>query len=329
MTDLPPAPGDAKRAKRFVHPQALCESERVGDGTRVWAFVHVLPGALIGADCNICDHVFIENDVVIGDRVTVKCGVQLWDGLRVGDGVFIGPNATFTNDRLPRSKRYPATFARTTIGDGASIGANATVLPGVTIGPEAMVGAGAVVTRDVPARTTVAGNPARIIGYAVAGDILDGEAASVTGRAVDAAPGARLPLDVGGCMLSRLPSFSDMRGKLLPLEKDRGLPFAPARIFSVYDVQRDSVRGEHAHLACEQFLYVVRGSVSVVVDDGRRRAEIVLDQPTLGLHIPPAVWGVQYKFSPDAVLMVAASMPYDPDDYIHDYQAFLALARKR
>ncbi len=107
----------------FVHPQGLCESREVGEGTRVWAFAHILPGARIGRDCNICDHVFIENDVVLGDRVTVKCGVQLWDGLRVADDVFIGPNATFTNDPFPRSKRHRAPLA-TSIGPGASLGAN-------------------------------------------------------------------------------------------------------------------------------------------------------------------------------------------------------------
>ena len=118
----------------FVHPLGCCESVAIGPRTRVWAFAHVLPGARIGADCNICDHVFVENDVVVGDRVTVKCGVQLWDGLRVEDDVFIGPNATFTNDRFPRSKAYPETFAQTHVGRGASIGANATFLPGVSIG---------------------------------------------------------------------------------------------------------------------------------------------------------------------------------------------------
>src|SRR5690242_17580176 len=99
----------------YKHPQALVESERVGAGTRIWAFAHVLPGAVIGAECNICDHVFVENDVVIGDRVTVKCGVQIWDGLRVEDDVFIGPNASFTNDLFPRSKQYPESFAQTVI----------------------------------------------------------------------------------------------------------------------------------------------------------------------------------------------------------------------
>src|SRR5688500_9758190 len=114
----------------FVHPQALCESANLGEKTRVWAFAHVLPGARIGRDCNICDGVFVENDVVIGDRVTVKCGVQVWDGVRLEDDVFVGPNATFTNDPFPRSRQRPAKFAETVVKKGASIGANATILPG-------------------------------------------------------------------------------------------------------------------------------------------------------------------------------------------------------
>ena len=137
------------------------ETEHIGAGTRVWAHAHILPGARIGCDCNICDHTFIENDVLIGDRVTVKSGVFLWDGLHIGDDVFIGPGATFTNDRFPRSKQYPNQFLETRIEAGASIGANATLLPGLTIGRRAMVGAGAVVIEDVPADTVVVGNPAR------------------------------------------------------------------------------------------------------------------------------------------------------------------------
>lgn len=148
----------------FVHSHALVESTKIGDNTRIWAFAHVLPQATIGSDCNICDHVFIENDVVVGDRVTVKCGVQLWDGLRVADDVFIGPNATFTNDLYPRSKT-PFQLLTTIVERGATIGANATILPGLTIGAGAMVAAGAVVTKDVPAGALVAGNPARLIRY--------------------------------------------------------------------------------------------------------------------------------------------------------------------
>ena len=153
-------------ASFFKHPQALVESDRIGARTRVWAFAHVLPGAVIGADCNVCDGVFIESDVVVGDRVTLKCGVQLWDGVRVEDDVFIGPNATFTNDMFPRSRVQRDALPPTTIRRGASIGANATVLPGITVGPGAMVGAGTVITADVPANAVVVGNPARIVGYA-------------------------------------------------------------------------------------------------------------------------------------------------------------------
>ena len=148
-----------------IHHLADVQCDEIGEGTRIWQFCVVLAGARIGANCNICAQVFIENDVVIGDNVTVKCGVQLWDGLRVGNDVFIGPNATFTNDRFPRSQVYPDSFPQTRILDGASIGANATILPGLTIGEGAMVAAGAVVTRDVPPQALVVGNPARVMRY--------------------------------------------------------------------------------------------------------------------------------------------------------------------
>ncbi len=148
----------------FIHPLADVASSDIGDGTRVWQFAVILAGAVLGRDCNICAHSFVENDVVLGDRVTVKCGVFLWDGLRIEDDVFLGPNATFTNDRHPRSGQRPAHWPVTTIARGASIGAGAVVLPGLVVGPGAMVGAGAVVTRDVPAGAIVVGNPARIIG---------------------------------------------------------------------------------------------------------------------------------------------------------------------
>lgn len=148
----------------FIHDNALIDQgAEIGAESRVWAFTHILYGARIGADCNICEQVFIEGDVVVGDRVTVKCGVQLWDGLRVEDDVFIGPNVTFTNDLFPRSKRYPESFLRTHIKAGASIGGGAVILPGLTIGEKAMVGAGSVVTKSVAAGAVVVGNPARVI----------------------------------------------------------------------------------------------------------------------------------------------------------------------
>lgn len=149
-----------------IHPTADVQTQVIGEGTQVWQYTVVLAGAKIGRDCNLNAHCFVENDVVVGDRVTLKCGVYLWDGMRVGDDVFIGPNATFVNDNHPRSKKYPAQFLAVTIANGVSIGANATVLGGVSIGERAMVGAGAVVTRDVPAGKLVIGNPARVAGDA-------------------------------------------------------------------------------------------------------------------------------------------------------------------
>jgi len=307
----------------FVHPQGLCESSKVGARTRVWAFAHVLPGATIGEDCNICDHVFVENDVVVGDRVTIKCGVQLWDGVRVGNDVFIGPNATFTNDRFPRSKAYPERFAQTVLEDHVSIGANATLLPGVTIGRNAMVGAGAVVTRSVPPNAIVVGNPARIVGYV--------NAKTDAAAAVDAVPAAigTRRLGVGDVAVHRLPRVADMRGSLSVGEFERTVPFAPKRYFLVFDVPGREVRGEHAHRECHQFLVCVRGSVAVLVDDGRRRAEVLLDQPDVGIHIPPMTWGTQYRYSDDAVLLVFASHYYDANEYIRDYDLYLAEAGAR
>jgi len=150
----------------FIHPLADCEATEIGARTRVWGFAKVMRGAKIGEDCNIAGHTFVESDVVVGDRCTIKNGVQLWDGLRLGNDVFVGPNATFTNDPFPRSRVRLERFPETVVEDGASIGANATILPGLTIGRNAMVGAGAVVTRSVPENAIVAGNPARVIGWA-------------------------------------------------------------------------------------------------------------------------------------------------------------------
>jgi len=149
-----------------IHPLADVQSKKIGDGTRIWQFCVVFEKAVIGTNCNICANVLIENDVVIGDNVTIKSGVQLWDGITLEDDVFVGPNATFTNDPFPRSRQYPEQgFPRVLVKRGASIGGNATILPGLTIGEYAMVGAGAVVTRDVPAYALMVGNPARIVRY--------------------------------------------------------------------------------------------------------------------------------------------------------------------
>jgi UDP-2-acetamido-3-amino-2,3-dideoxy-glucuronate N-acetyltransferase len=305
----------------FQHETALVESSAVGAGTRIWAFVHILPGAVIGAGCNICDQTFIENDVRLGDRVTVKCGVQLWDGITLEDDVFVGPNAAFSNDPFPRSGQHPARYARTLVKRGASIGANATILPGLTIGEKAMVGAGAVVTRDVPPLAIVAGNPARIVGYDGAGSSSAG-AVSRTPNEVGAS-GTR----VAGVTLYRLPHVDDLRGNLSFGEIGNPIPFEVKRYFLVYSVASKEIRGEHAHRSLHQFLICVRGRCHVVADDGVNRQEFVLDSPTIGLHLPPMVWGIQYKYSEDAMLLVLASDKYDPDSYIRDYSEFRELVK--
>ena len=306
----------------FRHPQALVEATRVGAGTRIWAFSHVLPGAVIGADTNICDHVFIENRVVVGDRVTIKSGVQLWDGVTLEDDVFIGPNATFTNDRFPRSKQRPAELLATRVCRGATVGANATVLPGLTIGERAMVSAGAVVTHDVPAYAIVAGNPSRIVGY------VDAELSS-SPLAPLAKASARPQLRARGASLIAIPQVVDMRGVTSFAEIDKHLPFVAKRFFVVSDVPGREVRGEHAHKTLHEFLVCLKGSLSVVLDDGKVREEVELDSPNVGLHVPPQVWRVVYKYTPDTLMLSLCSHVYDPADYIRDYSDFLAFVGAR
>ncbi len=162
----------------FVHPKGLAESEHIGEGTRVWAFAHVMEGATLGAACNIGECSFVESGAVLGDNVTIKNGVQVWAGVTCEDWVFVGPNATFTNDLRPRVMfpKDPADFSSTRVCRGATIGANATIVAGITVGEQAMVGAGSVVIRDVPAHALVVGNPARTAGWAcTCGARLDGD----------------------------------------------------------------------------------------------------------------------------------------------------------
>jgi UDP-2-acetamido-3-amino-2,3-dideoxy-glucuronate N-acetyltransferase len=148
---------------KMIHKLADVQSDKIGENTSIWQFVIVLPGAQIGNNSSISSHCFIENDVIVGNNVTVKCGVYLWDGLRVGNSVFIGPNVTFTNDKYPRSKDYPEEFQQTIIEDGASIGAASVILGGITIGKGSMIGAGSVVTKDVPPNQLWLGSPAEFI----------------------------------------------------------------------------------------------------------------------------------------------------------------------
>jgi UDP-2-acetamido-3-amino-2,3-dideoxy-glucuronate N-acetyltransferase len=306
-----------------IHPQSDVQSRQIGDNTRIWQYCVVLPGAVIGSDCNLCANVLVENDVRVGDRVTVKSGVQLWDGLTIEDDVFIGPNVTFSNDPFPRSRQRPADYARTIVHKGASIGANATVLPGISIGEHAMVAAGAVVTRNVPAYGIVIGNPARITGYVDT----DNTHRLQASPHIPKSAGKKIT-ELAGCFVHELPQIEDLRGNLSVIEFQKDVPFEVKRCFWVYGVPGREVRGEHAHFKCHQFVMCVAGSVQLVLDNGLERAQVSLDRPSLGVHIPPMKWGVQYKYSDDAVLVVFASHLYDAEDYIRDYGSFLHHVRQ-
>ena len=301
----------------FIHPTAEVSTPEIGAGTTVWQYSIILPGAKIGARCNICSHCFVENDVVVGNDVTVKAGVQLWDGVTLEDGVFVGPNATFTNDRMPKSKHYPDAFARTRVLEGASIGANATILPGVTIGKHALVGAGAVVTRSVSDYAIVIGNPATIIGYT-------NTDAKHSPSTVREGPIGSESI-VRGVSLHDMRVAADLRGKLSVGEFEVDVPFTPKRYFIVYDVPSRETRGEHAHKICHQFLICVKGQCLAIADDGTSRQEFLLDRNSKGLYMPPMIWGTQFRYSADAVLMVFASEHYDATDYIRDYDSFIKL----
>lgn len=303
----------------FLHEKGICDSPHIGEGTRIWAFAHVLPGARVGRECNICDYVFLENDVILGDRVTVKWHVGLCDGLRVEDDVFIGPHAVFTNDPFPRSKHHLSQYPQTLLCKGASIGAGVTVLPGVTIGQHAMVAAGSVVTRSVPPYAIVKGNPARIIGYVNSQSpttVVDKDGVAPTQLAVQATA-------VNGVSLHHLPLVHDLRGNLSVGEFEQHIPFPVKRYFLVFDVPSAETRGEHAHKTCHQFLICVKGHVSVVADDGEHRQEFLLDRPNKGVYLPAGIWGIQYKYSADAVLLVFCSERYDANEYIRQYDEFL------
>lgn len=303
-----------------IHEKSDVASKKIGVGTNIWQYVVILEGARIGSDTNICAHCFIENDVVIGDRVTIKSGVHLWDGTRIGNDVFIGPNATFTNDKFPRSKIYPEKFLETRIDSKASIGAGAVILPGLTVGFGAMVGAGAVVTQSVPPYAIVMGAPARITGY------VDSEMSTFKAFTANEtiSPDVEISsLAVKGVAIHRMKRVYDMRGSLSVGEFRKDIPFEPKRYFLVFDVPSIETRGQHAHYHCHQFLICVRGSCAVVADDGKNRVEVLLDAPNKGVYLPPLTWGIQYKYTCDAVLLVFASDAYDADDYIRSYSNFL------
>jgi acetyltransferase-like isoleucine patch superfamily enzyme len=288
---------EAANLSGSIHPTAIVETQSLGAGCAVHA--HASLGAEVSLDAD----------------VTVGSGARLLGETDVGAGVAIGPNAV-----LGHLGGAPA--GRTIVGRGAHIGANATVLASVTIGRGAIVEPGSVVAGDVPAHAIVRGSPARIVGYVDTPAMAEAEI-------VEPVPvRAPTPTGVPGVALYPLTNATDLRGSLAALELET-LPFLPRRVFAVHGVPDESVRGAHAHKACGQVLVCMSGEVSSVADDGTARQEFRLTGPEVGLYIPPLIWSMQYRYTADAVLVVLAELPYDPDDYIRDYEEFLELVRER
>lgn len=273
-------------------------------------------GAQVGPGSRIGPHAFVEAQASVGANCVVESGVHICRGTVVEDEVHIGAHAAFAS--APGHAAPPATVKR-----GAWIGANASILAGVTIGAKAVVRPGSVVTRSVPPAAIVEGNPASIVGYI---DTMSVGAAPIAapkpGLAVEQTP-------VRGVTVHNFPVIPDLRGNLTVGEFERQIPFKPLRYFIVFGVPSREIRGEHAHRECHQFLICLRGSCAVVADDGERKIEITLDAPERGLYLPPMTWGIQYKYSSDAMLMVFASDYYDSADYVRDYAEFTQLIAQR
>jgi dTDP-4-dehydrorhamnose 3,5-epimerase-like enzyme len=273
-------------------------------GSRVHPLASVHPTARLAAD------------------VVIHSGAFVGAGAVVSSGCSVGPGAVLADADDDADRQAVERF--TVLKEGVRIGAQALLLPGITVARGAVVRPGAVVTRSVPQGAIVEGHPAVIVGYVGA----DRAAEAVPGLALDA-PGARPAVGVRatavrGVTVHQFPLHYDLRGDLTVGEFGQHIPFAPRRWFMVMRVPSREVRGEHAHRQCHQFLVCVSGQCSVIADDGQHKCEVLLDAPTRGIYLPPMVWGIQYRYSADAVLLVFASHLYDAADYIRDYDDYLA-----
>jgi acetyltransferase-like isoleucine patch superfamily enzyme/dTDP-4-dehydrorhamnose 3,5-epimerase-like enzyme len=281
----------------------------------------VEPGARVGRHTSIGPHVYIATQVVIGEGCVIDSGAHFCPGTTLEDEVHVGANVAFA--RAPGDPEAPALVRR-----GAWIGANASISAGVVVGAKAVVRPGSAVRRSVPPGAIVEGNPANIVGYVdtaagPVGQFSTRNAAASRSRATVEATAVR------GVTVHQFPVIPDLRGNLTVGEFERQIPFTPKRYFMVFDVPSREIRGEHAHLECHQFLICLRGSCAVVADDGEHRVEVVLDSPDRGVYLPPMTWGIQYKYTSDAMLLVFASGYYDSADYIRDHGEFLQRVAQR
>ena len=294
-----------------VDALASTAGARSVQATQLDRFSVVDPSARIGNGTRIGPHVFVDALVAIGEHCTIDSGAHIGRGTAIDNRVHIGANVAFAV--APGGAQTPAA-----VRSDVWIGANASIGAGVTIGTKALVRPGSAVTRSVPPGAIVEGNPATIVGYV---DTTEGPISALAlPRSNTAATLQETP--VKGVTVHHFPVIPDLRGNLTVGEFDRQVPFKPLRYFIVFGVPSREIRGEHAHRECHQFLICLRGSCAVVADDGRYKVEVGLDSPDRGLYLPPMIWGIQYKYSSDAMLMVFASHYYDSADYIRDYAQF-------
>lgn len=254
----------------------------------------------------------VSPDAVLGDGCRIDALAFVGSGCVLEEGVTVAVRATVVSASSPEDPRLPGTIVKA----GAVIGVSAVVHGPLTIGRGAVVDAGSTVSVDVPANAIVAGNPAEVVGYTDPGESASAPFINPPSEAGDS-------VSVAGATLVRLSRAVDLRGSLTATEVGRGLPFVPRRMFVVFDVANRKVRGSHAHHQLHQYLVAVGGQLTVAIDDGHQRFQVMLDHPYLGLHIPPMVWASQYDFSPGCALVVLASAEYDADDYIRDYEEYL------
>ncbi len=303
-----------------VHPTAIVETSTIGPETEIREFCCIQSYVSIGSACYIGPRTILESKASLADHVKIEGGVQIPEGVSIKSGVFIGSNATF----VAANGNQTGGSTKTEVEMGAQIGAAAVIMPGLRIGAYSVIKPGTLVNRDVPPNAIVADNPARIVGYINAEEKLSSPDTIGIKRSVGVET-----CSVRGVTLHSLPEIPDLRGSLSVGEFERTIPFAVKRYFLVYDVPSLETRGEHAHHECHQFLISVRGQCNVLVDDGKNREEIMLNRPSFGLYLPPMTWGIQYKYSRDAVVLVFASHYYDNADYIRDYGDFLRLVNTK